>query len=208
MTVEDIAHRPPGYDLEFDGVKREVLLTSQQIQERVDELGARISEDYRGKKPLLVGVLKGAFVTLADLSRSIDPSIEPEFAFMAVSSYEDGQKSSKNPRIRLDLNIDIEDRHVLLVEDILETGYSLDRLKDMLGTRNPASLETLVMFRKPDDVRERSINPRYVGFDIPPVWVEGYGLDTAESNRGLPDLVYRVETGNEGAAELVTIPNE
>ena len=167
------------------GVGR-VLLTSTDLGTRIGELGEAIGRDYRGRVPLLVAVLKGAFVFMADLVRAIP--IDHEIDFMAVASYGASTRSSGIVRIVKDLDIDLEDRHVLLVEDIVDSGLTLAYLRRMLASRNPASLEVCALL-----VRE-SVSPvdraslRYVGFTIPAAFVVGYGLDLAERYRNLPDL--------------------
>jgi hypoxanthine phosphoribosyltransferase len=136
-----------------------------------------------------VGILKGSFVFMADLARELDPEIQPEFDFMAVSSY-NGKKSSGQPKIEKDLNIDIKDRNVLVVEDIVDTGYSFETLLKILKARNPSTLKTCALLSKPDR-REVDVPVDYKGFEIPDKWVEGFGLDTDQLNRNLPDIWHR-----------------
>jgi hypoxanthine phosphoribosyltransferase len=159
----------------------EVLVSAAALQQRITELGAEITADYRDDPPLLVCVLKGAFLFLADLSRAIDLPVE--FDFMAVSSYGSSTKSSGVVRIVKDLDLDLSGRHVLLVEDIVDSGLTLSFLRRNLEARNPASLAVCALL-----VREASEAPdlRYVGFRVPPVFVVGYGLDVAERHRNLP----------------------
>ncbi len=159
------------------------LLSAQEIQDKVQELAVRITEDYRGKDPVLVGVLKGAFVMMADLSRRIDLPVEMDF--IAVSSYGKETASSGVVRIVKDLDLDIEGRDVLLVEDIVDTGLTLNYLMNTLKTRNPASVEVCVLLNKPD-ARMCDMEVKYSGFDIPDRFVVGYGLDFAERFRHLP----------------------
>lgn len=161
----------------------EILITGEQIQEKVRELGQRITEDYRGKDLLLVGVLKGAFVVMADLSRHI--RLPLQFDFMAVSSYGAATKTSGVVRILKDLDHEIEGRHVLLVEDIVDSGLTLGYLLKNLRARKPASLEVAAIMLK-TEVQQVPIEIKYRGFDIPPVFVIGYGLDYAEKYRNLP----------------------
>ena len=162
----------------------EVLIDEATIERRVQELADAISKDYSGEGELiLVGVLKGAFIFLSDLSRRL--SIPRRIEFMAVSSYEEGSKESSAVRLVMDLRGNIEGKHVLLVEDIVDTGRTLHFLKELLETRKPQSVRTCVLVRKPDRVRvETPVD--YLGFEIPDAWVVGYGLDYDECNRALP----------------------
>ncbi len=159
----------------------EVLVSAEALQTRIAELGAQITEDYRDDPPLLICVLKGAFLFLADLSRAIDLPVE--FDFMAVSSYGSSTKSSGVVRIVKDLDLDLSGRHVVLVEDIVDSGLTLSFLRRNLEARNPASLAVCALL-----VREESEAPdlRYVGFRVPSLFVVGYGLDVAEKYRNLP----------------------
>jgi len=173
----------------------DVLIPSSDIQEKVREIGARISEDYRGKKLPLVGILRGAVVVLADLMRSVD--LECEIDFMEVSSYGAGSTSSGVVRILKDLQEDITGRHVLIVEDIIDTGHTLSYLHDFLLARKPASLESCVLLSKPSR-RQVDIRVKYVGFEVPDVFVVGYGIDFAGAHRNLPDiLALELEAANE-----------
>ncbi|MDO5661872.1 MAG: hypoxanthine phosphoribosyltransferase [Brachybacterium sp.] len=160
-----------------------VLLTSDQIHERLAEMGAKITEDYAGRPPILVGVLKGAVMVMADLARQID--LTAEMDWMAVSSYGSGTKSSGVVRILKDLGTDISGRDVLIVEDIIDSGLTLSWLLSNLRSREPASLEVCTLLRKPEAARVE-IDVKYVGFDIPSEFVIGYGLDYAEAYRNLP----------------------
>ena len=159
-----------------------VLLTEEQIHARMRELATQIDSDYAGKDLLLVGVLKGAVMVMADLARSLSRSVDMDW--MAVSSYGSGTTSSGVVRILKDLDADIDDRHVLIVEDILDSGLTLSWLIKNLGSRNPASVEVFTLMRKPD-AQKVNVNPRYIGFDIPNEFVVGYGLDYAERYRNL-----------------------
>jgi hypoxanthine phosphoribosyltransferase len=161
----------------------EVLIDEAALQNRIAELGASITEDYRGRDLLLVGVLKGAVFFMADLMRQIDLPCEVDF--MAISSYGAGVDSSGVVRILKDLDISIEGRNVLVVEDIIDSGLTLSYLLRNLEAREPASLETCALLTKPER-RENDVLCRYVGFEIPNRFVIGYGLDFAERYRNLP----------------------
>jgi hypoxanthine phosphoribosyltransferase len=168
---------------EFEHDIEEILITGDDVQAKIRELGDRITEDYRGRDLLLVGVLKGAFVLMADLSRNI--RLPLQFDFMAVSSYGVATKTSGVVRIMKDLDRDIEGKDVLLVEDIVDSGLTLAYLLRNLRARKPASLEVCALLQKPE-VQQVSLDIKYKGFDIPPVFVVGYGLDFAEKYRNLP----------------------
>jgi len=159
-----------------------VLISEQEIQQRVAELGRQISADYEGLNPLLVCVLKGGYVFLADLTRAL--TICHSVDFMAVSSYGNATESSGVVRILKDLDTDISGKHVLLVEDIIDTGHTLAYLLENLRVRQPASLRVCTLLNKPSR-REVDIPIDYVGFDIPNEFVIGYGLDYAENYRNL-----------------------
>jgi hypoxanthine phosphoribosyltransferase len=159
----------------------EVLVSTSRLQARIAELGEQITADYEGEPPLLVCVLKGAFLFLADLSRAIDLPVE--FDFMAVSSYGSSTKSSGVVRIVKDLDIDLSGRHVLLVEDIIDSGLTLSFLRRNLEARNPASLSVCALLVREESEAE---DIRYVGFTIPATFVVGYGLDVDERYRNLP----------------------
>jgi hypoxanthine phosphoribosyltransferase len=161
----------------------EVLVPADDLARRVQELAAQISKDYAGKDLVLVGVLKGAIFFLADLMRALDLQVEVDF--MAISSYGSSSKSSGVVRILKDLDADIEDRHVLIVEDIIDSGLTLQYLLRNLAGRNPASLEVCALLIKPGS-RQVEFEPKYVGFEIPSSFVIGYGLDHAERYRSLP----------------------
>jgi hypoxanthine phosphoribosyltransferase len=160
----------------------EVLLTEEQIRAKLAELAARIDADYEGKSPLLVGVLKGAVMVMADLTRELHASVETDW--MAVSSYGSGTKSSGVVRIMKDLDRDITGRHVLIIEDIVDSGLTLSWLVANLSSRGPASVEVCTLLRKPDAAKV-DVDLRYVGFDIANEFVVGYGLDYAERYRNL-----------------------
>ena len=161
----------------------EVLLTEQQIQEKVRELAAQIDADYVGKEILLVGVLKGAVMVMADLARALETPTSMEF--MAVSSYGSSTSSSGVVRILKDLDREIADKHVLVVEDIIDSGLTLNWLLRNMRSRGPASVEVVALLRKPEAAKV-DVNVRYLGFDIPAEFVVGYGLDHAERYRDLP----------------------
>lgn len=166
-----------------DRARQEILLTAETIQQRVGELGEAISRDYGGDRVFFVGVLKGAWMFLADLSRHI--STPASFDFMSVSSYGAATKSSGVVQIIKDLEESIEGRHVIIVEDIVDSGLTLSYLIDMLKTRHPASLKVCVLLDKPDR-RVASVSLDYVGFKIPDAFVVGYGLDYAGEYRHVP----------------------
>jgi hypoxanthine phosphoribosyltransferase len=161
----------------------EILVQPDELARRVRELGAEISRDYEGRELLLVGVLKGAVFFLSDLMRSIDVSCEVDF--MAVASYGSATESSGVVRILKDLDAAIEGRDVLIVEDIVDSGLTLQYLLRNLGARGPATLEVCALLTKPER-RRVDLSPRYVGFEIPDRFVVGYGLDHAERFRNLP----------------------
>jgi len=161
----------------------EVLVSAEDLQRRVGELGEQISRDYSGRSLLLVGVLKGAVFFLSDLMRFIDIPVEVDF--MAVASYGSATDSSGVVRILKDLDAAIEGRDVLIVEDIVDSGLTLQYLLRNLGSRNPRSLEVCALLTKPAR-RKVDLPARYVGFEIPDRFVVGYGLDYAERHRNLP----------------------
>jgi hypoxanthine phosphoribosyltransferase len=161
----------------------EVLISADEIQSRIADLAKQVTEDYRGKDLLLVGVLKGAFVFMADLARQV--SLPIEFDFMAVSSYGSATKSSGVVRILKDLDYEITGRHVLLVEDIIDSGLTISYLLRYLEARRPASLEICSLFWKKGE-QAVPMQVKYSGFEIPPVFIVGYGLDYAEKYRNLP----------------------
>ncbi|MGP9695167.1 hypoxanthine phosphoribosyltransferase [Brachybacterium sp. AOP25-B2-12] len=180
--MSETPQTPGAADSPHADVER-ILLSAEQIEQRLNELGAQIAEDYAENPPILVGVLKGAVMVMADLSRRID--LRTEMDWMAVSSYGSGTKSSGVVRILKDLGTDITDRHVLIVEDIIDSGLTLSWLLANLRSRGPRSVEVCTLLRKPEAARVE-IDVRYVGFDIPNEFVIGYGLDFAESYRNLP----------------------
>ncbi len=161
-----------------------ILLTEDQIKSRVQELGSELARDYEDKRPLLVSILKGAFIFLADLTRAM--AIPHEIDFMVVKSYE-GTQSSGTVRILEDLHQSIEDRHVILVEDIVDSGLTLEYMRRNLQTRNPASLEVVSLLDKAE-ARTVDVEVERVGFTIPNEFVVGYGLDYNQLYRNLPFL--------------------
>jgi len=179
MTSRAEQNHAPMYAGEID----EILVTREQIRDRIGELAERISADYADRELLLVGVLKGAVMVMSDLARALSRPVTLEF--MAVSSYGSSASSSGIVRILKDLDRDISGRHVLVVEDIVDSGLTLSWLLKNLATRHPASLEVMAMLRKPDATKVH-VPVRYVGFDIPNEFVVGYGLDYAERYRDLP----------------------
>jgi hypoxanthine phosphoribosyltransferase len=172
-----MSSRPVHEDVE------KVLISEHEIAEKIVQLGKQITEDYRDEDLLLVGVLKGAFVFMADLARAVDLPVE--FDFMAVSSYGSATKTSGVVRILKDLDYEISDRHVLLVEDIIDSGLTVSYLLRYLEARRPASLEICSLFWKKGE-QAVPLEVKYPGFEIPPVFVVGYGLDYKQRFRNLP----------------------
>jgi hypoxanthine phosphoribosyltransferase len=162
----------------------EPLLTEQQIRDRVEELAVQISDACKGvDEILMVGVLRGAFIFLADLSRLL--TLPRRIDFIALASYLDGAKRADAVRLIMDLRSDIRDQHVLIVEDIVDTGRTLEYLMKSFSARHPASLRSCVLVRKPTR-HEVPVSIDYLGFEIPDLWVVGYGLDYADQHRTLP----------------------
>jgi hypoxanthine phosphoribosyltransferase len=159
------------------------LITAEEIEEKLADLGRQITADYQGKDVLLVGVLRGAFMVMADLARHIDLPVE--FDFMAVSSYGASTQTSGVVRILKDLDEEIEGRHVLIVEDIIDSGLTLNYLMKSLRVRKPASLEVAALLLK-EGIQRVPLEVKYVGFSIGPEFVVGYGLDYAGKYRNLP----------------------
>jgi hypoxanthine phosphoribosyltransferase len=162
-----------------------VLATEEDILAKLEEIAAQVATDYEGKDLVLVGVLKGAVMVMADFSRAL-PSLVP-MDWMAVSSYGTGTRSSGVVQIRKDLDTDIHDKHVLIVEDIIDSGLTLSWLLENFAARGAASVEVFALFRKPEAAKVQ-VDCRYVGFDIPNDFVVGYGLDYAERYRNLRDV--------------------
>jgi hypoxanthine phosphoribosyltransferase len=168
----------------------DVVVSTEDLQKRVAELGAEITADYEGRAPLLVGVLKGAFMFMADLAREI--ALPVEFDFMAVSSYGNATKSSGVVRIVKDLDLDLSGRDVLIVEDIIDSGLTLAYLRKNLLARHPASDEVCALLVR-EGLQKRDPDLRYVGFRIPPDFVVGYGLDVSDRYRNLPYVASYLE---------------
>jgi hypoxanthine phosphoribosyltransferase len=168
---------------EFSNPNLEVLLSEAQLQTRIKELGAQITRDYAGRNPLLIGVLKGACFFLSDLLRAIDTRLSIEF--MAISSYGSSTRTSGEVRIMKDLDVPIEGRDILVVEDIVDTGLTLSYLLANLESRGAASVKLVALLDK-FERREKDVTIDYLGFQIPDAFVVGYGLDYAERYRNLP----------------------
>ena len=181
--LEDTVVGPPVVADEHDKDIDRVLISEREIQDKLEELGEQITRDYAGREPLLIGVLKGAFVLMADLSRHIHLPLEVDF--MAVASYGAATKTSGVVRILKDLDHDLEGRDVLLIEDIIDSGLTLNYLLKNLRGRRPASLEVCALLKK-TGIQRVHLDVKYVGFEIPPDFVVGYGLDFAENFRNLP----------------------
>jgi hypoxanthine phosphoribosyltransferase len=162
-----------------------VLFTEADIQARLREMAQQIADDYEGRDVLMVGVLRGAVMVMADLARALP--IHVEMDWMAISSYGAGTKSSGVVRILKDLDTDISGRHVLIVDEIIDTGLTLSWLVNSLSTRSPASIEIATLLRKPEALA-MPVEPKYVGWDIPNEFVVGYGLDYQERYRNLRDI--------------------
>lgn len=167
----------------FDNDIQEVLFSEEQLKNRVREIAQQITADYQGKEIMLISVLRGSFVFMADLCRAIDLPCTVDF--MAVSSYGKGTKSSGQVQITKDLSEDISDRHIIVVEDILDSGNTLSYLLQLLQARSPASVRLCTLLDKPSR-RTKEVELHYSGFTIPDYFVVGYGLDYAEKYRNLP----------------------
>lgn len=163
----------------------DILFTEEQIQARIAEMAAQIEQDYEGKDLLIVGVLRGAVMVIADLARSLGRHVEMDW--MAISSYGSGTKSSGVVRILKDLDTDIAGRNVLVVDEIIDTGLTLSWLLANLSSRGPASVEIATLLRKPE-AQQMPVDVKYVGWDIPNEFVVGYGLDYRERYRNLRDI--------------------
>jgi len=205
----DKAHRRARLDATDVGADlKEILIPADRLQARVTELAAEIDADYAGRRLLLVGVLKGAVMIMADLARAMRLPVEMDW--MAVSSYGSGTRSSGVVRILKDLDTDISDRDVLIVEDIVDSGLTLSWLVGNLRSRQPASLRLCVLLRKPGAAR-MDVDVAYTGFDIANDFVVGYGLDYAERYRNLPfigTLAPHVYGGTEDAGAPAEVPGE
>jgi len=168
---------------DITGELTKVLYTRQQVDDRLVEVAGQIDRDYEGKDLLLVGVLNGAIMVMADLSRAMKSHVEMDW--MAISSYGSGTQSSGVVRILKDLSADIEGRHIMVVEDIIDTGFTLTHVLHMLKAREPARLRTCALLDKPSR-REVPVKADWTGFEIPDEFVVGYGIDFAQRNRNLP----------------------
>src|SRR4051795_13031689 len=167
-----------------------VVVSEDELRDRISALGKEITADYHGRAPLLVGVLKGAYVFMSDLAREIELPVEVDF--MAVASYGSSTKTSGIVRIVKDLDLDIVGRHVLIVEDIVDSGLTLRWLRRNLASRNPASIEVCALLVK-EGLQREDPELKYVGFRIPPDFVVGYGLDVGERHRNIPEIRRWVE---------------
>jgi hypoxanthine phosphoribosyltransferase len=165
--------------------KPEILISKRRINTTVRRLAREITRDYADKKPLVVGVLKGSFVFMSDLVRCLDFPLEIDF--LRVSSYGQGTESSHRVTLKQAISIPVKNRHVLLVEDIIDTGLSMDYVKRILENEQPASLKICCFLDKPSR-RETSFTPDYLGIEVPDKFIVGYGLDFAEQYRNLPDI--------------------
>jgi len=179
LPMESMAEQPADLHPDIEAV----LVSQEQIAEKIIEMAAKIDADYAGREVLLVGVLKGAVMVMADLARALTVPVSMEF--MAVSSYGSSTSSSGVVRILKDLDCDISGCHVLVVEDIIDSGLTLSWLLRNLRSRQPASVEVVALLRKPE-AAQVEVPVGYMGFDIPSVFVVGYGLDYAQRYRGLP----------------------
>ncbi len=169
----------------------EILISAEDIKKRVKQLGETLSEDYKDKNPLLVCTLKGSVIFFADLVRELN--IKCEFDFISVSSYNNNTVSSGKVRILKDIDTDVKNRHVIIIEDIIDSGITLFNLRNLLNGRNPASLKICTLLDKPSR-RVADIKSDYVGFEIPDKFVIGYGMDVAEGYRNLPYIgVFKTE---------------
>lgn len=164
---------------------KEILFTQEQLASRVAELGVEISKDYEGESVVLVGVLKGAVVFFTDLARAIDNTVDVSFDFISCSSYGEGTTSTGVVRILKDLDRSVEGKHVLVIEDIVDTGTTLHYLLDNLRARGAKSVRLVALLNKPDR-RKKDVDVDYIGFTVPDYFVIGYGLDYAEQYRQLP----------------------
>jgi hypoxanthine phosphoribosyltransferase len=191
-----VSDPPAQPGLEADPHIGPVILTEAQLGERISELGSQLSTDYAGEAPLLVCVLRGAYVFLTDLARAIDLPVEIDF--IAVSSYGSSTRTSGVVRLVKDLDVDLTGRHVILVEDIVDTGLTLRYLRRSLEARGPASLEVCALLAR-ESADLEGLGVRYVGFTIPGDFVIGYGLDVSERYRNLPFIALFDPAGGEAA---------
>lgn len=179
---------------EFTNPNLEVLFSEDQIRSRLEELGKEISTDYEGKELVLVGVLKGSCIFMADLMRQIDLPLTIDF--MAVSSYKDGTKSTGDVEILKDLSNTIRNKHVIVAEDIVDTGLTLSRLLAILGSRGAASIRLASFLDKPEPRIKKELKIDYTGFTVPNEFVVGYGLDAAGRYRNLPFIAVVKDPSN------------
>jgi len=179
---------------EFTNTNLEVLFTEEQIRGRIAELGKQITTEYAGKELVLVGVLKGCCLFMADLMREVDLNLTIDF--MAVSSYKDGTKSTGDVEILKDLSNPIRDKHVIVVEDIVDTGLTLSRLLEILESRGAASIKLASFLDKPEPRIKKGLKIDYTGFTVPNKFVVGYGLDAAGRYRNLPFIAVVIDPAN------------
>lgn len=184
MTAPNAQTAAQTASTEFTNPNLEVMYTAEQIRDRIAELGRELTAEYTGKDLVLVGILKGSVIFLADLMREIDLTLKIDF--MAVSSYKDELKSTGDVEILKDLTNPIRDKHVLIVEDIIDTGLTLTRLVEILGSRGAASIKIATFLDKPEPRINKELKVDYTGFVIPNKFVVGYGLDAAGRYRNLP----------------------
>ncbi len=170
-----------------------ILFSEHEIEKKVADLAEVISSEYKNKDFILIGVMNGAFMFTSDLAKALwkKGCIECKIDFIGISSYSEGRESSRNPKITKDMSVDPLNKDVIIVEDIIETGWSIKILIDILNDRGAKSVKTVVLLDKPGK-RETEFTPDFVGFTVPDdVWVEGYGLDTDNKGRGNPELIAR-----------------
>jgi len=178
-------------DITLQDYQFELYLPEVQIQQRIKELAAALNRDYEGKRPLLIVVLNGAFLFAADLVRYL--TVSPEIQFIRITTYGDTMSSSETAQILLGMEIEVEDRDIIVVEDIVDTGYTAEFFRDHLEQQGPRSVKLATLLFKPDKFsREHKHKPEYIGFHIPPAFVVGYGMDYAQLGRELRDI-YRLK---------------
>lgn len=171
-----------------------ILFSEQDIHTRIEALAKEISKDYRGKKPVLVGILKGSFVFLADLLRALHKEgvTDIEVDFMTISSYGDKTEHSGDSKVRHSITLDVLDKDILLVEDIIDTGYTVTKALEFLKNLKPASVKIVTLLDKPVK-RKVELTPDFIGFSLKQApWVEGYGLDSGEVGRGRADIIEKI----------------
>lgn len=171
--------------IDCNGSRFRLYITKKQIDNRIEELGSEINRDYKDKKPIFIGILNGAFIFLADLMRHV--TIPCEVDFFKLSSYGDEKVSSGQITERKDLDADIEGRHIILIEDIVDTGLSMKYMVDRIREKKPASVSVVTLLQKPDAAKHY-VNVDYVGFQIPTLFVLGYGMDYAQEGRNLAQI--------------------